>query len=242
MVHVSIVEMKGSAPLRAGRMIGIGLAVIFLGAFNVAEAMDNADSEGKPTPPVQVDQWDLEKDFAKINQQWASVFAVLENEKYFDIGSDDVSAWSCGQQAGHIALVMESIADGIQENLADPNRNAEGTLAAIAPSVLTGGVIPRGVGQAPEGVKPGGRGSEELLELLKSSRKKWQAIEARSAQLGDCPARFPHFAFGQLTSTDWVRFAAIHTAHHLKIIRDILKKSGPEAKGFGGELMAEAGS
>jgi cyclophilin family peptidyl-prolyl cis-trans isomerase len=36
-----------------------------------------------------------------------------------------------------------------------------------------------------------------------------------------CPARARHFVFGYLTSSEWVRMCAIHTAHHLAIVRDI---------------------
>ena len=32
-----------------------------------------------------------------------------------------------------------------------------------------------------------------------------------------------HFAFGGLNATQWLQFAALHTEHHQKIIREVLE-------------------
>jgi hypothetical protein len=79
--------------------------------------------------------------------------------------------------------------------------------------------IPRGKAKAPKVVIP----SEEItVDLLQESLKNtYQAI----TYLKYCEANqyFMHPFFGQLNKKQTIKFLAIHTEHHLKIIRDILK-------------------
>ena len=79
--------------------------------------------------------------------------------------------------------------------------------------------IPRGKAKAPKVVIP----VEEItIETLQESLKNtYQAI----AYLKDCQEHqyFMHPFFGQLNKKQTIKFLAIHTEHHLKIIRDILK-------------------
>jgi hypothetical protein len=79
--------------------------------------------------------------------------------------------------------------------------------------------IPRGKAKAPKVVIP----SEEItVDLLQESLKNtYQAI----TYLKDCEANqyFMHPFFGQLNKKQTIKLLAIHTEHHLKIIRDILK-------------------
>jgi hypothetical protein len=79
--------------------------------------------------------------------------------------------------------------------------------------------IPRGKAKAPKVVIP----SEEItVDLLQESLKNtYQAI----TYLKDCEANqyFMHPFFGQLNKKQTIKLLEIHTQHHLKIIRDILK-------------------
>jgi D-serine dehydratase len=79
--------------------------------------------------------------------------------------------------------------------------------------------IPRGKAKAPKVVIPV---DEITIETLQESLKNtYQAI----AYLKDCQEKqyFMHPFFGQLNKKQTIQFLAIHTQHHLKIIRDILK-------------------
>jgi hypothetical protein len=79
--------------------------------------------------------------------------------------------------------------------------------------------IPRGKAKAPKVVIPV---DEITLETLQESLKNtYQAI----TYLKDCEANqyFMHPFFGQLNKKQTIKFLEIHTEHHLKIIRDILK-------------------
>ena len=79
--------------------------------------------------------------------------------------------------------------------------------------------IPRGKAKAPKVVIP----IEEItLDSLEASlANTYQAI----TYLKDCEEKqyFMHPFFGQLNKKQTIKFLAIHTEHHLKIIRDILK-------------------
>jgi D-serine dehydratase len=80
-------------------------------------------------------------------------------------------------------------------------------------------IIPRGKAKAPKVVIPA---DEITIETLQESLKNtYQAI----AYLKDCQEHqyFMHPFFGQLNKKQTIKFLAIHTEHHLKIIRDILK-------------------
>ena len=79
--------------------------------------------------------------------------------------------------------------------------------------------IPRGKAKAPKVVIPV---DEITIEILQESLKNtYQAI----AYLKDCQENqyFMHPFFGQLNKKQTIKLLAIHTEHHLKIIRDILK-------------------
>lgn len=79
--------------------------------------------------------------------------------------------------------------------------------------------IPRGKAKAPKVVIPSSNLNIQHLEA--SIEHTYQAIN----YLKDCQPNqyFMHPFFGQLNQKQTLRFLAIHTAHHLKIIRDILK-------------------
>jgi hypothetical protein len=84
--------------------------------------------------------------------------------------------------------------------------------------VLTLGRIPRGQVKAPEMVKPGEQISREtILPLLEKSRKKVKSFEQLSSD-----HFFTHPFFGDLRIKPARKVIAIHTDHHIRIIRDIL--------------------
>ena len=173
-----------------------------------------------PTPPWTVDHWDLAADLAKIEQQWGPVRDILEVPERFELRHPTTSGWGLGEHAGHIAITTLGIAKGIEGNLAQPERGRDQERGGAAEAVLRVGTFPRGV-TAPERIDPKGRSREELAALSLRAVDAWSALAARSAAIATCPARFPHFMLGHLSSAEWIRFCAIHTAHHLALIREI---------------------
>ena len=79
--------------------------------------------------------------------------------------------------------------------------------------------IPRGKAKAPKMVFPPNEISDELLE--KQIQLAFENIE--QLKTANKNAYFKHFVFGVLNKKRTIRFLKLHTNHHLKIIKDILK-------------------
>jgi hypothetical protein len=85
--------------------------------------------------------------------------------------------------------------------------------------IMTIGFIPRGKGRAPKHTIPAGKISEEelfsALEKIKEATKNLNDLSKKN--------NFRHPLFGCLNLNDAIKFMRIHTQHHLKIMRDIVK-------------------
>ena len=80
-------------------------------------------------------------------------------------------------------------------------------------------VIPRGRGKAPKNVIPEGEITlETLKQTFEKTRQTIQTIESLQSN-----NYFKHPYFGDLNLKPTTRFLALHTKHHLKIIKDIIK-------------------
>jgi len=81
--------------------------------------------------------------------------------------------------------------------------------------------FPRGKAQAPKVVLPSIELNHQALE--ESIKHTYQALD----YLKDCQTNqyFMHPIFGQLNKNQTIRFLAIHTNHHLKIIKEILSQA-----------------
>ncbi|MBP9849709.1 MAG: DUF1569 domain-containing protein [Flavobacterium sp.] len=79
--------------------------------------------------------------------------------------------------------------------------------------------IPRGKAKAPKIVRPEGEISSETLGLSLSKVKEnlmdWKDLDKNT--------HFPHPFFGILNKKETENFLALHTKHHLMIIKDILR-------------------
>lgn len=177
-------------------------------------------------PPWQVGDWDLTADFQKIEQQWPPLRRVLEDPGLFEASDAEVSGWSCGEHAGHSLLVARLMAERIEGNLAEPGRNRDEATWDVALRVMSAGGFPRGVAQSPDDLRPGTRGRNDFLTLLDPTIESWARVRGRAGELPECAARALHPVLKYLTSTEWVRMCAVHTAHHLALVRDI---AGDEA-------------
>jgi hypothetical protein len=79
--------------------------------------------------------------------------------------------------------------------------------------------IPRGRAKAPKMVFPPNEISKALLE--KQIQLAFENIEQLKTAKKN--AYFKHFVFGVINKKRTIRFLKLHTNHHLKIIKDILK-------------------
>ncbi len=128
---------------------------------------------------------------------------------------------SKGDVAWHIDHSLKAI-NRICESLerSDPNKfSSSFSLSRIF--VFTSGIIPRGVAQSPKSIRPPKDINTDSLYLqLEEARKNLKKIESLDAN-----AHFRHPYFKLINKEQTKRFLKIHTEHHLKIIRDILKNS-----------------
>lgn len=86
--------------------------------------------------------------------------------------------------------------------------------------VFASGRFPRGVAQAPKSVRPPREIDTDSLYLqLEEARNNLEKMESLDAN-----AHFKHPYFKVINKSQTKRFLKIHTAHHLRIVRDILKK------------------
>ncbi|WP_420320606.1 DUF1569 domain-containing protein [Flagellimonas sp.] len=93
--------------------------------------------------------------------------------------------------------------------------------------IYTLGDFPRGVAKAPRVVRPPEViNTEDLHRQLQMAKENLQAIQSLDAK-----AHFEHPYFSVLNKNQSIRFLKIHTGHHLKIVRDIVKKITKEQTG-----------
>ncbi|MCB1008563.1 MAG: DinB family protein [Acidobacteria bacterium] len=138
-----------------------------------------------------------------------------------DLRAPRVSGWSVGEQVDHMTQVLAS-GLGLLETPGEPRPNGINLSGRI---LLALRWIPRGVGKSPKGVLPRGASPEDLRERLADLRRRLDAISAAPDRLADPRPTIPHPYFGALNPAQGLRFLAIHTRHHLKIVRDIRKAS-----------------
>ncbi|GMN06843.1 hypothetical protein MTsPCn5_22320 [Croceitalea sp. MTPC5] len=122
--------------------------------------------------------------------------------------------------AWHLDYMLKTI-NQISKTVQDSNpEEYEYSFSLQQVVVHTLGMIPRGAAQSPKSVRP--------PEVILTDSINVQLKEARHhiAQLNSLneKAYFNHPVFNTLDRDQTRRFLAIHTKHHLKIIKDILKE------------------
>ncbi len=129
-----------------------------------------------------------------------------------------VSEAAVGWHVEHSLLVITQIIEGIKRS--DPSKY-KWAFNFSRFIVLGLNKIPRGKAKAPDSVLPKDNLNEVFL--LESIAKTKLALK----ELTNCEKNnyFVHPYFGQLNLKATIRFFEVHTYHHLKIIRDILKDS-----------------
>jgi hypothetical protein len=130
-----------------------------------------------------------------------------------------VSQWTPSEHVDHSVKVMSSIIG----RLLDPGAERGRPLSAIGRLILFLGWIPRGRGQSPTRLRGARASREELTTALDALAAQLARLDASHLALARGPV-VPHPRFGGLTPPQAVRFAAIHTKHHLKIVADLLRQ------------------
>lgn len=135
-------------------------------------------------------------------------FKDKRNDK---ISSSDV-AWQIDHSLKVINLVTEALASS------DPSEY-KWRFNKWRLFLFTLNYIPRGKAKAPKIVRPPEViSTEDLNKQVRSTYKNIESLKPLNEN-----AYFTHFVFGQLNKVKTIQFLNLHTNHHLKIIKDILK-------------------
>lgn len=174
--------------------------------------------------------WDLKRNLDTVSRQWTGLLVLCDVPEAYAVKSSTVSGWGVGQHVHHLGIENDLIADALEKVLVDPSIGVGlvPTHPAAIP-ILERGRIPRGGGQAPEILHPPPVPMRaDTRALIESAKRRWGALTDRREELQRSSATHPHPILGPFTPVHWVRFIAMHTAHHLKIVREILEAAGLE--------------
>lgn len=179
---------------------------------------------------MPVSRWDPNTELKTLDAQLSQVAEALARPKErLTQAVEAISGWSQAQHIDHLTLAMDlnfravrQLILGSEAETSLPEPSEPVPLHPMAERMFRSGKIPRGAAEAPERVVP-----QETSEIhIVQARVKELAQEARSlrvlsAQLLELPGAIPHPILGPFSANDWVRFASVHTAHHLSIVDEI---------------------
>ena len=149
----------------------------------------------------------------KINNLLNNLEAQIEN---YSSLNKAISEGNIGWHIVHSCLVINSVCGAVVKSDALKFIKKFSFKAFL---VLLLNSFPRGKAKAPSFTMP----SEELspTSILKSIQAARASIEALSK--ANKNQYFTHPIFGDLNTSQTFKFLAVHTNHHLKIIKDIVK-------------------
>lgn len=147
----------------------------------------------------------------------ALINEVEQKIQYSDSLNIEVSQAVVAWHLDHLLITMNNISDSLK--ISNPNE-FESSFNPRKLIVLTSGIIPRGVAQSPASVRPPDIIlTEDIQANLKSARENLLLVLDLDENV-----YFNHPVFGKLNKAQTLRFLQVHTNHHLKIVRDILKE------------------
>lgn len=151
----------------------------------------------------------LQKEFDQLNH-------YLEKG---DIQNPSVSKKGIYWHVDHCFRILETVPDALRDSKKEDFAPKSSFFKWV---IMNFKWIPRGKGRSPKQVLP----DEDHLTLEEIKKRSDQAYHQVNsmAQLPDW-THFRHPLFGSFNKKDTVKFLKIHTRHHLKIMRDIIKTS-----------------
>lgn len=161
----------------------------------------------------------------------------LDAEVSQEYPSGDVRRWNIQQVIEHLVLTYRLTAEALETRLTKGRvtRNQTCTILqrALQLMVLSFGYIPQGA-PAMEDTAPV-QGAFRAMTGLELSRLLEEELETMDAVLDRCRRKFGmervavHPILGPLRIDQWRRFNALHTAHHLKQIKQVKMLVAPHA-------------
>ncbi|MDQ6756131.1 MAG: hypothetical protein M3004_04265 [Bacteroidota bacterium] len=147
----------------------------------------------------------------KLEQLLSNIEGAMPNNERINLS---VSKSSVGWHVEHMLLTINAV---INELKKDNMAKYKGTFSIRKLYVFAFEKIPRGKAKAPDIVVPLKFNEETLQTHLANTKSNLQNINTINKH-----NYFPHPYFGHIKVKPAIKFLAIHTIHHLKIIDDIL--------------------
>lgn len=148
-----------------------------------------------------------------IEKALSELYSYVEQQ---DQLNQNISTVNVGWHIEHSSLVIIKIIETVIQS--DPSRY-KWTFNAKRSLFFFLNKFPRGKAKAPEIVKPKQVVQTDFESLLHQTRNALIALQAAEPN-----QFFLHPIFGNLNKKDTFRMLAIHTSHHLHIIKDILSR------------------
>ncbi len=143
--------------------------------------------------------------------------------KPLDVRAPEVSEWSYGQQVEHLYLGAHWVFDRLDESMTPANIDEHMNLLGVG--MMVGGRIPRGMFPTIPVLVPEGGTLAQIVPLRERLQKRLDAIDWDMVRVRSSRGRSKHPRMHFLNSSHWMFFMDIHHRHHLRIIRDIVKKA-----------------
>ncbi|MCB9198167.1 MAG: hypothetical protein H6600_06895 [Flavobacteriales bacterium] len=147
-----------------------------------------------------------------VNQLFDEIEKLIPLHERIDT---KVSSSNVGWHLDHSLKVINSICTVLPKS--DPKEYSPKFTPAKA-LVMGTGYIPKGRARAPKATTAATTSEYELILQLKNARENTALLDTTPKN-----AFFIHPIFGHLNTPSTKKFFYIHTNHHLKIIKDILK-------------------
>ena len=152
------------------------------------------------------------KDF--LDEELAEIESLIEKR---DVKNTAVSQADVAWHLDHSLKVVNRLSESLSSS--NPGRLLLRNSVCLRLVVFTTGIIPRGRAQASEEFLPPDEiRTEDILAQLSTARSNLEGLSAL-----DEKAHMKHPVFKTLDKGQTKRLMKVHTRHHLKIIRDILR-------------------
>jgi uncharacterized damage-inducible protein DinB len=151
-------------------------------------------------------------------------------ESVRDARDPGVSGWSAAQHLYHMALACDLSLRNVEGLVAQKGllivKGAQTSEEAIR--LLAKEEFRRGQAESPRMVRPGADVNPQFLAReQEGNQATLEGLRRCRDEIAPAPDHVPHQVLGPMTAAMWLRFARLHTLHHLAIIEDILVAVGP---------------
>ena len=142
--------------------------------------------------------------------------SLEEHIEHHEIANPNISKANIAWHLDHSFKVINKVTFTVQSS--DPTLY-KNNFSFLGKVFFKFGFFPRGKAKAPKYVKP----PEVILKEDLTIQLQEARVSINTISNLDKNAFFKHPLFGNINTTRVTRFLELHTNHHIKIIRDILK-------------------